>query len=234
MSLFLPELQALQNAGVVVLMDIFQELDVSGMWWNNNMPGNVQAALWPSVEHYYESQGIHNVLYGYTILRYVNGSYPGAQYIDWLGIDLYPPAAGGNYVDPVYANIAPIGSQPIISPEYDAPGGSSNSGDFDGMLNNYKTAPMPRFIGQNWWWGLNPATKSSNSSWKTMMQDAYSIMQGSLNIGGAPTPTPLPTVRPPQFLRPRRTLWHSAPWSHAPCGQILASDLRRRVQRLEY
>lgn len=159
----------LQNSGVVVIIGQFQEADSTAFWYGPQLTSSQQATLFIQTEQYINSRGVHNVLWSHCILAGVSG-YPGNQYVDIEGIDLYPAANGGNYIAPQYNSVVGFG-KPIIVEEYQA----SQTGVFSGVLSNFHL--MPKVVGMNQWtFRPNPNTNYGDTSWVPMLNNSYSSL----------------------------------------------------------
>lgn len=97
-------LRELQDAGVVVLWRPFHEMNGFWWWWGVDdlkTPGNTAAfgRLWKDMyETFRDSLGLHNLLWVYganTASAWtspVATTYPGADYVDIVGTDIYTPS----------------------------------------------------------------------------------------------------------------------------------------------
>jgi beta-mannanase len=180
LSLFANGLLDLQNSGVVVILRLFHELDAGWFWWGASYLSSAQQAqLWQYTENYFESQGIHNVLYEYCIIGGVSG-YPGNQYIDVVSWDQYGELPGSGYVAPQYSALAGYG-KPIAIAENNC---SSSGGACDTASSPYgydaqdsdAEGVMPNLVWISLWWGPNPGT-SGDPYWLGYMQDPYNVMR---------------------------------------------------------
>lgn len=164
----------LQNRGIVIIVGQFQEAANTAFWYGPQLTGGQQANLFIQTEQYFESKGVHNVLWSHCILAGVGG-YPGNQWVDVEGIDLYPAGNGGG-IAPQYNDVVGFG-KPIIIEEYEA----AQTGVFPGVLSNFIPrsgyAGMPRVVGMNQWtFRPNPNTKYGDTSWVPMLNESYSSL----------------------------------------------------------
>jgi mannan endo-1,4-beta-mannosidase len=84
-------LKTLQDAGVVVLWRPFHEQNGSWFWWGGKNQADF-VALWKQMFTYFtKTKGLNNLLwvfapnYGSNVTKY----YPGAEYVDIVGMDAY-------------------------------------------------------------------------------------------------------------------------------------------------
>lgn len=162
--------QDLQNNGIVVIAGMFQEADSTAFWWGPQLTGSQQANLFIQTEQYFESQGLHNILYSHCILAGVSG-YPGNQWVDVEGVDLYPAANGGNFIAPQYNDVVGFG-KPIVVEEYQP----AQNGVYPGVLSNFSFG-MPKVVGMNeWTFRPDPKTNQGDNSWQSMLNETYSSL----------------------------------------------------------
>ncbi len=177
----------LQADGVTVIYRVFQEIDTPNLWWGD-FPSNLHAPLITSIEHYFESQGVHNVLYEYAIIDGGSTSdYPGNANVDLLGTDVYESVPGSG-VTPGYAALSALGSgKPITFGEYNCSTGlgsaqCSSTYNFD-SIDQAAKASMPNLVLVNYWLGPNPGNETYqpsfgvNPNWQGYMQDPYNVME---------------------------------------------------------
>jgi mannan endo-1,4-beta-mannosidase len=93
-------LQGLQSAGVVVLFRPFWEMNGDWFWWSAGGPGGY-IKLWIQTFNYLTyTKGLHNLLWVYAP-EARSGShtafYPGSQYVDIVGLDVYGYRGGKAY-----------------------------------------------------------------------------------------------------------------------------------------
>lgn len=180
----------LQNAGVVVVLGPFQEWDGSAMW---HAEGQIAPSLLGQVElydeHYWESQGIHNLIYMNATLGGTPSNLPGGCGAwDMLGWDSYAnlpagPSVNGQYSNNVQGSSA-CGKKNIPQGimEYE-----TQRGAFDNIDQNANPV-MPNEVFANVWSigtggrqgrTLNPPGGSANNtidpSWPNLIRDNYTL-----------------------------------------------------------
>lgn len=172
MSLYVPDLLAFQAQGITIIWDSFGELDGTALWWGPGLQGGTQIALKKLEESYFESQGVHNLLYDYTTISPDTNGYPGNQYIDLTGWDGYPPYVGG--VDPHYSALVGF-DKPMVMPEWT--GQPSQTCSYMSTAETY----MPDFVAMRWFRGQNPGSQKDDAgSWSACVNSVnfpYDIMQ---------------------------------------------------------
>ena len=95
-------LKALRKAGVVVLWRPFHEMNGSWFWWGPNdakSPSNLEdfKLLWQDQHQTFAQMGLDNLVWVYAVNNPFNavsrdailGMYPGAAYVDIVGMDIY-------------------------------------------------------------------------------------------------------------------------------------------------
>ena len=94
-------LQRLQSAGVVVILRPFHESNGDWFWWGTRFLSTAQfRTLWRFTHTYLtKTKGLHNLVWLYSVNANTGsptGRYPGDDYVDATGFDLYSndPAAG--------------------------------------------------------------------------------------------------------------------------------------------
>lgn len=100
-------LTQLKNAGVVVLWRPFHEMNLKGSFWWNEFSKEEYINLWRDMFNYYTDPNgwnLNNLLWVYAANKYFPGCekvdyyYPGANYVDIVGLDFYP-WSGESFVD---------------------------------------------------------------------------------------------------------------------------------------
>ena len=91
-----PALKELQDAGIVVLWRPFHEFDGGWFWWGMS-GGEAFVKLWRLMyDRYTNVHGLNNLIWvlGYSHSKTGNTDwYPGDEYVDIIGADVYDPAA---------------------------------------------------------------------------------------------------------------------------------------------
>ncbi|MDB5104159.1 MAG: Mannan endo,4-beta-mannosidase [Fibrobacteres bacterium] len=124
-------LQALRDAGVVVLWRPFHEMNGEWFWWN----GKDSAAfvgLWRHMfEYYSKDKGLNNLLwvYGPNMGARVTKYYPGDKYADITGLDGYTDNVDSNTIKG-YGELIKLG-KPFGFTEFGPHGPENPPGDFD-------------------------------------------------------------------------------------------------------
>ena len=88
-------LTTLKNAGVVVLLRSFFEMN-SGFWWGvGNMPSSTWITMHQNIYNYVAAAGLNtHVIWAYSTIAGNGGdaaAYPGSAYVDLVGVDYYSP-----------------------------------------------------------------------------------------------------------------------------------------------
>jgi beta-mannanase len=101
-------LQRLEDAGAVVIWRPLHEMNGAWFWWHQNPPYKF-IALWRHMFTYFtQTKGLNNLLWAYSpnyewdqwapdVLTF----YPGAQYVDIVGIDKYMSCNNGSPENPI-------------------------------------------------------------------------------------------------------------------------------------
>ena len=91
---YVPGLQDLQNSGIPVIFQPFNEFDGDWFWWCHSSDTTF-INLWRYTFNYFTSRGIHNVLWHYSPNTDDRpGAYPGDAYVDFVGIDPFNCPSG--------------------------------------------------------------------------------------------------------------------------------------------
>lgn len=125
-------LEELQRAGVTVLWRPLHEGNGKSFWWTQAKSRDDQIRLWREMFNYLTVQrGLHNLLWVYSVLRYrtdirpVDYAYPGAEYVDLVGLDVYMPELA---IDDEYRILTGMG-KPFMLAEFGPFKGSDASDD---------------------------------------------------------------------------------------------------------
>jgi hypothetical protein len=93
---FLTSLKGKNGESIPVILRLFHELNGGWFWWGKNQcRPDEMIKLWRYTIHYFrEEKNIHNLLYAFNTDKFSSGEeylerYPGDQYIDILGFDIY-------------------------------------------------------------------------------------------------------------------------------------------------
>jgi len=90
-------LKQLESVGVRVLFRPYHEANIPGFWWASNP--EVSKQLWIQLYSYFQNHHkLKNMLWVWSVSYHpkywenVAKFYPGDQYVDVVGVDIYPPA----------------------------------------------------------------------------------------------------------------------------------------------
>jgi mannan endo-1,4-beta-mannosidase len=96
MDLFATYLAELRDAHIPVLFRPYHEMNGGWFWWGNKPGDSGYVALWKQLFNYYtKEKKLNNVIWTWTSDRPWDGVekfYPGDEYVDILGTDIYPLA----------------------------------------------------------------------------------------------------------------------------------------------
>jgi len=135
-------LEHLQNAGVTVLWRPFQEMNGGAFWWASRESTSF-ISLWQQMFKYFtETRKLHNLLWVYcpgavTATSSLGEFYPGDDFVDILGQDIYKPDITGL----AYKTLLSMAKgRPIALCEFGPSDESHPAGDYDWlqMLNILK------------------------------------------------------------------------------------------------
>ena len=155
-------LLALQNAGVTAVpYRMFHEMNGNWFWWGTGFLTDAQfVTLWKSVHDYFvNTLKLTNVVWWWTPNAGIGGypstaaRYPGDNYVDMLGFDLYTSSPSDAADVTALNNIA---AKPVWMSEFGP--GSPSSGDTsfnEGTLVDTIGSAMPSIVGWVQWWDGN-------------------------------------------------------------------------------
>ncbi|MDO8523578.1 MAG: glycosyl hydrolase [bacterium] len=185
----------LQDAGVVVIFRPLHEMNGGWFWWGSANQGDF-INLWKFTYNYFTvTKGLNNIIwlynpnYVYGALRGALYYYPGSQYVDLVGTDIYcddPALCAGGYADLLTTN------KPFILGEFGPKQNTctSNCGyDYTRLINGIKQA-LPKSVGFIAWTGANFGM-SINQNVLQLLNDPLVLNRGELGGGTAP-PAPTP------------------------------------------
>jgi len=180
LSLYVPGFQDLQNNGIPVIMDMYQEMDGNWFWWGTILSSGTFQALYRYTEGYWEAQGIHNMLYAFMPIGSGAGyRSPGNSYVDVGGWDQYGSYGGGGYIAPQYSDeVSYLGNKPQVWAEF----GDGCSNSYPNYTAAAQSGPMPNLVGMGFWWGVAPALpdyhgcSNTESSWTSFITNPYNIL----------------------------------------------------------
>ena len=97
---FMHSLKTKSGEPIPVIFRLFHELNGSWFWWGgkNSSPENLRQLWRYTVAYLRDTLGVHNLLYAYNTDRFGSREeylerYPGDEYVDILGFDLYQRTA---------------------------------------------------------------------------------------------------------------------------------------------
>ncbi|HEY3280740.1 MAG TPA: glycosyl hydrolase [Armatimonadota bacterium] len=104
-------LQQLADARVPILFRPLHEIDGGWFWWTDRQKPENTAALWRMIYDYLVNRRkLHNLIWVYSAgvqkdpVEFRKRFYPGAQYVDIAGVDIYSNQAGQDYHTDAYQN----------------------------------------------------------------------------------------------------------------------------------
>jgi hypothetical protein len=181
----------LQSQNIPVLVRLFSESNdpMSGMW-PSNIPCNLQAAVWLSIQARFEADGVHNVLYGWDIWDTSpvcsSSAYPGVRNVDVDMTDFFGEPTGATQG---YNTLVSLGGNKLITcPECLCSLGGDTSScfdtyDWDEIAQAVKSS-MPNMVECNVFGaGANPGDiilGFDDPYWPAVIEDAYTVMQPNI------------------------------------------------------
>jgi len=94
-------LKEFQSKGIVVLLRPYHESNIPGFWWANKDPKK-SIYLWKMLHRYLTKEHkLDNIIWVWSVSfhpKYWKGMpqfYPGGDFVDILGLDIYPPTKAG-------------------------------------------------------------------------------------------------------------------------------------------
>lgn len=194
----------LQNNNVVALFRPFHEMNGSWFWWGGKDPQQYKN-LWIYTFNYLtQTKGLHNLLWVYSS----NGDldltyYPGSQYVDVVGVDLYGTGSAISKVSG-YDQLTSLG-KPFGLTEWGTCGGgvtwtpsacspSDISGIGAGIRQN-----MPKTVFWMAWNGVY--SMNYNNGVSALLSDPWVITRDEISLSGGPSDTTPPSA--PTNLRIR-------------------------------
>jgi len=184
-------LQALQTAGVPVILRPYHENNGNWFWWGTNfMSASQFAALWQyTYDYFVTTKGLKNLVwlwsvnagisgFSQTIPRYNAIQALGGNMIDMTGFDVYTSDPASTVAD--YNTLESLGKL-VCMAEYGS--GSPSNGDSsfnEQTLINVLRSSMPRIVfWQQWWapWGLLNVQNASGA-----LNDPWVINRGEFTV----------------------------------------------------
>lgn len=195
-------LRPLRDAGVTVLWRPLHEMNGDWFWWGEKYWSGHEEAyknLYINMFNYltYE-QGMNNLLWVYSVGNTYNQTlknyYPGSQYVDVVGMDLYDDNANTYNPSREYQDMKSLG-HPMGFTEF-GPTISSAYGNYDyrRMVNNIKSKYPDFVFSYAWhnWPGANIAYASNQYTWNTF-NDSWVITRDEIDLEGGNPPPPPPS-----------------------------------------
>ena len=210
-------LQWFEDRGRVVLWRPFHEMNGGWFWWTPRTTDAAQFhALWRHMFDYFARvKGLDNLLWVYAPnvgFRDFDTFYPGAQYVDVIGLDYYKPLETaqpqlntvGEYSwavatgKPVY--LSELGMRPSSGA-----GWNTYTYDYAGFLPHLR-AQYPRLVGALHWEWIFRLTYPYDTNQRSYGQDLWSITADELpDFGEAPLPTQTSALTATPTRTPTRT-----------------------------
>lgn len=189
----------LQDRKVPLLIRPFHEMN--GVFWYRGHNGTDRVKnAWIYTFNYFRAAGVHNLLYWYSPSQYTNASnnqtthYPGNQYVDIVGFDLYPNPSlwtdtatqltSADFVN--YSGLLAVsGNKPFMLGEYgprhasNEDGNSTRRADYGRYLPGIKSF-APRACGMTAWnvgWSLRT---NWNDGVTTFLNDPWTVNRPDL------------------------------------------------------
>lgn len=179
--------KSFQSQNIPIIFRPYQEEDLGWAWWNYGaLNGSQQAQLFQYTETYFESQGVHNLLYAYTVYSSVP-QWPGNNYVDIAAYDNYGSVGSAG----AYSTMAAYG-KPVMIPEFNcssAGGACIGYSNYDSSVQFSGGAPL--LVGMTYWDGIGPYCSTNNgcnsqaypgtanTTWGTAATDPLALMAGS-------------------------------------------------------
>ncbi|MFY1598341.1 glycosyl hydrolase [Micromonospora sp. WMMD737] len=187
-------LQDLENAGVPVLFRPFHEVNGDWFWWGNRDPHTFRQ-VWQQMYGYLTTtKGLDNLIWVYSA-DFSRGNrtayYPGAAYVDIVGMDAYDDDPQATGIQSAYTELVGLG-KPFAFSEI----GPDSQGSFDygrwitAFQQNYPLTTY--FLAWNDGWG--PAR---NRGAGTLFNNSWIANRGEVDLGSITEPGGDGTTPPP-------------------------------------
>jgi beta-mannanase len=189
-------LQTLQSNNVTVLYRPFHEMNGSWFWWGGKDATQFKN-VWKYVFNYMtQAKGLHNLLwvYGPNAGLNMTAYYPGSQYVDVVGMDLYGSPSVSNTAD--YNALVAL-NKPFGLTEYGPCGssGCSASVDWTPFISSLKTAMPKTTFWMNW---AGTFSMKANTGTSTVLSDPWVLTRDEMPVlGGTNTNAPVTAVTAP-------------------------------------
>ncbi len=175
-------LAELQAAGVMVLWRPFHESNGKSFWWAASRSAEEEAALWKHMFQYFtQTRGLNNLLWVYSVLPYNNSGirpvdygYPGAQYVDIVGLDVYK---SDPKISKEYSQLLSLG-KPIGLTEFGPSTSTEYSYDYSQLISKIRKN-YPRITFFQAWNSVWSLIKQKNAN--KLLDDPWVLNTGELN-----------------------------------------------------
>ncbi|PID69115.1 MAG: beta-mannosidase [Flavobacteriales bacterium] len=110
---FLQSLKTENGTAIPIILRPWHEHTGNWFWWGQNSCSKEEyIALWRMTHNYLDSKGLNNIIYAYSpdIRENYMERYPGDEYVDILGLDLYQFGIEGrkNYLEKLHKKLTEI------------------------------------------------------------------------------------------------------------------------------
>jgi len=180
-------LQAFEDADVPVLWRPLHEIDGGWFWWTDRKDPSNTAKLWRMMFDYFTGERkLNNLIWVYSAgvgktkdLAYRKPFYPGAQYVDISGIDIY----GVDF----RTDVEPYRDYYNVMAEV-SPGKMLAMGEGDAIPDPAKTAAgaLPVWLYALPWWGAPSARRPADWATRTMRHDFIVTLDELPPLGPGP------------------------------------------------
>jgi hypothetical protein len=180
-------LQAFEDAGVPILWRPLHEIDGGWFWWTDKEEPTHTAELWRMMFDYFTRQRkLDNLIWVYSAgvgkkktLEYRKGFYPGGQYVDISGIDIY----GVDFRKDVDQYWAYYNVMSKVSP-----GKMLAMGECDAIPDPEKTQDdtLPTWLYAMPWWGAPSHRRPADWAVFTMRHDFVVTLEEMPALGPGP------------------------------------------------
>lgn len=171
-------LKQLQNKGIAVLWRPYHEMNGAWFWWGKQTR---LEDLWIQMWERFQAKGVNNVPWVFSVNFWEDswganigpsGYYPGPDYVDVVGVDVYVDA-GHKYDKRVHDALSTFGGgKPLAITEN---GQMPDVGTF-------KSA-QPNFVYWATWWGFEKSDKGNTDALYTSnYSDAATITQDEVSV----------------------------------------------------